>query len=70
MIKIALLPKAAIFYSLLLLIFSANIIFALLSYEKLKEFDYHTLHAKLISQKERVGANGGYTSHFFFAPRK
>ncbi len=66
MIKIALLPKAAIFYSLLLLIFSANIIFAMLSYEKLKEFDYHTLHAKLISQKERVGANGGVYFSLFF----
>lgn len=50
--------KAAIFWILLLFVFSANISYAYYKYLKLKEFDYATLNAKLISSKELKSKDG------------
>jgi len=50
--------KTVIFWLLLASIFTANIVHSYYSYKKLTEFEYTTLHAKLISSKERRGQNG------------
>ncbi len=60
--------KAVIFWLLIVVLFAANIANSYISYQKLKEFDYATLSAKLISSKEHRGKNGeSYFSLFFRA---
>ncbi len=62
--------KAVIFWAIVLAILSANIGYSYFSFAKLKEFDYATLNAKLISSKELKSKDGTpYFSLLFRAPQ-
>lgn len=62
--------KSAIFYFALLAVLTVNICYSYYSFIKLKEFDYATLNAKLISSKELKNKNGDiYFSLLFRSPQ-
>ncbi|MCI4399947.1 MAG: ComEC/Rec2 family competence protein [Campylobacteraceae bacterium] len=50
--------RVAIFWLLLLVVLSANLAYSFISYQKLTEFEYASINAKLISSKERRSKNG------------
>lgn len=50
--------RAAIFWLLLLAVLSANLAYSFIGYEKLTEFKYASINAKLISSKERRSKDG------------
>lgn len=62
--------KTVIFWLLILTLLSSNILYSYYNYSKLKEFDYASLDAKLISSKELRGKDGAvYFSLLFRSPQ-